>query len=134
MQILDCFFSVVTDGWVLIRTKPVWVYRRLWSDNWIGMINLFVELKLVSRHTKVQASALQTFAKIFVDNNFVITVSLHNLKYSSYSLIRDSLNRTLTYLDSFSQKKILKQFNINHKHFCLVKIFNLLIINKLHIY
>ena len=26
-------FSVVTDWWVLIRTKPVSVYRSLWSDD-----------------------------------------------------------------------------------------------------
>ena len=31
------------------------------------MINSFVKLELVSQHTKMQASALQTFADVFVD-------------------------------------------------------------------
>ena len=32
------------------------------------MINPYVKLKLVLRHTKKQASALQTFADVFVDS------------------------------------------------------------------
>ena len=40
----------------------------------IGMINSFVKLEFVSRHTKVQASALQTFAIVFVK-------SLERIKY-----------------------------------------------------
>ena len=39
-------FSVVTDWWVLLRTKPVLVYRNLWSDDRTGMINPFVNLSL----------------------------------------------------------------------------------------
>ena len=33
------------------------------------MINPFFKLELVSRHTEVQASALLTFADVFVGNN-----------------------------------------------------------------
>ena len=51
-------FLVVTEWWVLIRTKTASVYRSLWPDDRIGMIKPFVKLELVSRQTKVQASAL----------------------------------------------------------------------------
>ena len=44
-------FSVVTDWWVLKRTKPISVYRSLWNDNRIGIINPFVKLKLVCCHS-----------------------------------------------------------------------------------
>ena len=39
--------------------------KDLWSDDRIGMIKHF--LKLEPWYTKVQASALQTFADVFVD-------------------------------------------------------------------
>ena len=32
-----------------------------------GLMNHFVKLELVSQHTKVQVSALQNFADVFVD-------------------------------------------------------------------
>ena len=31
----EASFSVVTDRWVLIRTKPVSVYQSLWSNDWM---------------------------------------------------------------------------------------------------
>ena len=48
-------------GFVLIRSQSNK------ADDRIGMINPFFKLELVSRHTKVQASALQTFADVFVE-------------------------------------------------------------------
>ena len=43
-RFLTASFLVVTDWWVVIRTKPVSVYRSLWSDGRISMIKPFVKL------------------------------------------------------------------------------------------
>ena len=44
LKTASCF--VVTDLWVLMRTKLVLVHQSLWSDDQIGKINPFVKLEL----------------------------------------------------------------------------------------
>ena len=55
---------------------PIRSLSYMWSDYRTGMINPSVKLELVSQHTKIQASAPQTFVDVFVEAYLRVVLKL----------------------------------------------------------
>ena len=63
----NCVIEKSGHGTVTIGSVEKYITDNAWNEGWIkpNIIKPFVKLELVSRQTKVQASALQTFADVF---------------------------------------------------------------------